>query len=333
MARHFRGTRRRAALHRVHGRRRHQRLAHGRGAAVGRGRRAHRRRVRRSSRSTPARRRDRRALALCDGGGEIGVISSVTQAFCRDCNRARLSTEGKLYLCLFASRGHDLRALLRGGASDDADRRGDRPDLAAAATTAIPSCAARAGRRRRAASAASRCTTSAAERAADAAVTIRRLGAGRSGRLQGAARRHARGAPRSVHLRRRPTNAQPESYLPRSASSAPRAASSRSAPGRRALVGAVSCERDARTKVRHIGHIIGMMVRPRRAASASAARCSRPASREARGADGLVMLTLTVTAGNAAAVRLYERAGFMRYGRLPRAIRVGGRYHAKRRWC
>ena len=50
--------------------------------------------------------------------GEIGVISSVTQAFCRDCNRARLSTEGKLYLCLFASQGHDLRALLRGGATD-----------------------------------------------------------------------------------------------------------------------------------------------------------------------------------------------------------------------
>ena len=50
--------------------------------------------------------------------GEIGVISSVTQAFCRDCNRARLSTEGKLYLCLFASQGHDLRALIRAGASD-----------------------------------------------------------------------------------------------------------------------------------------------------------------------------------------------------------------------
>ena len=49
-----------------------------------------------------------------DGGGEIGVISSVTKAFCGDCNRARLSTEGKLFLCLFASQGHDLRALLRG---------------------------------------------------------------------------------------------------------------------------------------------------------------------------------------------------------------------------
>jgi len=46
------------------------------------------------------------------------VISSVTQAFCHDCNRARLSTEGMLYLCLFAHGGHDLRALLRGGADD-----------------------------------------------------------------------------------------------------------------------------------------------------------------------------------------------------------------------
>ncbi|MBI5279894.1 MAG: GTP 3',8-cyclase MoaA [Burkholderiales bacterium] len=45
--------------------------------------------------------------------GEVGVISSVTQAFCGDCNRARLTTEGKLYLCLFASQGHDLRSLLR----------------------------------------------------------------------------------------------------------------------------------------------------------------------------------------------------------------------------
>ena len=50
--------------------------------------------------------------------GEIGVISSVTQAFCGDCNRARLSTEGQLYLCLFATQGHDLKSLLRGGATD-----------------------------------------------------------------------------------------------------------------------------------------------------------------------------------------------------------------------
>jgi GTP 3',8-cyclase len=51
-----------------------------------------------------------------DGTGEIGVISSVTQAFCGNCNRARLSTEGQVYLCLFASRGHDLRSLIRGDA-------------------------------------------------------------------------------------------------------------------------------------------------------------------------------------------------------------------------
>ena len=50
--------------------------------------------------------------------GEVGVISSVTQAFCADCNRARLSTEGQLYLCLFAQQGHDLRRLLRGNATE-----------------------------------------------------------------------------------------------------------------------------------------------------------------------------------------------------------------------
>lgn len=55
-----------------------------------------------------------------DGAGEIGVISSVTRAFCDTCTRIRLSTEGKLYTCLFAAEGHDLRALLRGGASDAA---------------------------------------------------------------------------------------------------------------------------------------------------------------------------------------------------------------------
>jgi len=51
--------------------------------------------------------------------GEVGVICSVTHPFCGACNRARLSTEGRLYLCLFATQGHDLRALLRGGASDE----------------------------------------------------------------------------------------------------------------------------------------------------------------------------------------------------------------------
>ena len=54
-----------------------------------------------------------------DGAGEIGLISSVTQAFCGDCNRARLSTEGQLFLCLFASQGQDLRGLMRGAYSDE----------------------------------------------------------------------------------------------------------------------------------------------------------------------------------------------------------------------
>ncbi|MCE4554459.1 GTP 3',8-cyclase MoaA [Pelomonas sp. P8] len=60
--------------------------------------------------------------AYADGGGEVGFISSVTQAFCGECNRARLSTEGRLYTCLFAHRGHDLRALLR-GASPSSDEQ------------------------------------------------------------------------------------------------------------------------------------------------------------------------------------------------------------------
>jgi cyclic pyranopterin phosphate synthase len=54
-----------------------------------------------------------------DGSGEVGVIASVTEPFCGDCTRARLSADGRLYTCLFGVRGHDLRALLRGGASDE----------------------------------------------------------------------------------------------------------------------------------------------------------------------------------------------------------------------
>ncbi|TAM09227.1 MAG: GTP 3',8-cyclase MoaA [Nevskiaceae bacterium] len=57
-----------------------------------------------------------------DGGGEIGIITSVTQPFCRNCTRARLSAEGALYTCLFATRGFDLRALVRSGTDDDALR-------------------------------------------------------------------------------------------------------------------------------------------------------------------------------------------------------------------
>lgn len=57
--------------------------------------------------------------AYADGAGEIGVISSVTQPFCRTCSRARVSVDGKLYTCLFGTRGHDLRALMRDGCTDD----------------------------------------------------------------------------------------------------------------------------------------------------------------------------------------------------------------------
>ncbi|HEX7084147.1 MAG TPA: GTP 3',8-cyclase MoaA [Gaiellaceae bacterium] len=83
-----------------------------------------------------------------DGAGEIGVIASVTQPFCGDCTRARLSAEGRLFTCLFATRGTDLRALLRSGADDEAiaaaiagvwAARGDRySELRSAATEALP---------------------------------------------------------------------------------------------------------------------------------------------------------------------------------------------------
>jgi cyclic pyranopterin phosphate synthase len=61
-----------------------------------------------------------RRFRYLDGGGELGVIASVTQPFCGDCTRARISADGKLYTCLFARRGHDLRALLRRADDDEA---------------------------------------------------------------------------------------------------------------------------------------------------------------------------------------------------------------------
>jgi GTP 3',8-cyclase len=81
-----------------------------------------------------------------DGAGEVGVIASVTQPFCGDCTRARLSADGKLYTCLFAVRGHDLRSLLRSDVSDDLEetiravwtRRADRySDLRTADTSSL----------------------------------------------------------------------------------------------------------------------------------------------------------------------------------------------------
>ena len=90
----------------------------------------------------------KKAANSLDGGGEIGVISSVTQAFCRDCTRARLATDGKLYTCLFATTGYDLRALVRGGSSDEEignylaaiwGRRADRySEIRSGETAALP---------------------------------------------------------------------------------------------------------------------------------------------------------------------------------------------------
>jgi len=83
-----------------------------------------------------------------DGGGEIGIIASVSRPFCGDCSRARLSADGQLYTCLFATAGHDLRALVRGGASDDEleaalrriwEARDDRySEIRSAETVALP---------------------------------------------------------------------------------------------------------------------------------------------------------------------------------------------------
>jgi GTP 3',8-cyclase len=83
-----------------------------------------------------------------DGSGEIGIIASVTQPFCRTCTRARLSADGSLYTCLFATVGHDLRAAIRSGASDDDlssliagiwARRGDRySEIRSADTASLP---------------------------------------------------------------------------------------------------------------------------------------------------------------------------------------------------
>ena len=102
-----------AALHRIHGRRPLERLAARRGRAGGGADRAA---PRRSGRVEPADPNYRGEVAdrwrYVDGRGEFGVISSVTQPFCRDCTRARLSAEGKLYTCLFAVQGHDARAVL-----------------------------------------------------------------------------------------------------------------------------------------------------------------------------------------------------------------------------
>jgi ribosomal protein S18 acetylase RimI-like enzyme len=91
------------------------------------------------------------------------------------------------------------------------------------------------------------------------------------------------------------------------------------------LVGAIGCERDLRVKVRHLGHVIGTMVRTDERGRGLGRALLDALIAEARRADGIELLTLTVTAGNAPAIRLYEGTGFVRCGTQPRAIRVDGR--------
>ena len=127
------------------------------------------RRARSSSASTPCSRSSRSrpptaarspaAGATADGQGEIGVIASVTQPFCGDCTRARLSADGQLFTCLFATRGTDLRAAAPLGRDRRGAHRGDRRRLAGTRPTATPSVAPR----RRPTCVASRCPTSAAD--------------------------------------------------------------------------------------------------------------------------------------------------------------------------
>lgn len=94
------------------------------------------------------------------------------------------------------------------------------------------------------------------------------------------------------------------------------------------LIGAVTCERDARVKVSHVGKIVGMMVEPPARGRGVGRALLEACIAQAR-ERGLLMLTLSVTSDNAAAVDLYARTGFVRYGRLERAIRVGAHFHDK----
>ena len=89
------------------------------------------------------------------------------------------------------------------------------------------------------------------------------------------------------------------------------------------LVGAISCERDERLKVRHIGHIVGMMVRPQARGAGVGQALLDACIALARQADGIELMTLSVTAGNRAAECLYARAGFTVHGTLKGAIKLG----------
>ena len=95
------------------------------------------------------------------------------------------------------------------------------------------------------------------------------------------------------------------------------------------LLGVVGLERDERIKVRHIGHVVSMMVRPAERGHGIGRALLEALIDAAREPAGLEMLTLTVTNANSSALRLYERTGFVRFGTLHKAIKVGARYHDK----
>jgi ribosomal protein S18 acetylase RimI-like enzyme len=95
------------------------------------------------------------------------------------------------------------------------------------------------------------------------------------------------------------------------------------------LVGAVSCEREPRVKVRHVAHLTGLMVRPQDRGQGIGRMLLVTCIERARAVRGLEMLTLSVTATNTMASALYAKLGFRRYGTLPRALKVDGEYHDK----
>lgn len=95
------------------------------------------------------------------------------------------------------------------------------------------------------------------------------------------------------------------------------------------LVGALTIERDPRSKVHHVGHLVGMMVHDDVQREGVGRALLEAALARAAEDDGLDQLTLSVTSDNQAAVRLYERFGFVRYGTHPRAVHVAGRFHDK----
>lgn len=95
------------------------------------------------------------------------------------------------------------------------------------------------------------------------------------------------------------------------------------------LIGAITCARERGAKNRHVAQVVGMMVLPRAQRGGVGAALVARLTAQARALDGLDHLVLTVTAGNAHTVRLYERAGYAAFGLHRRAIRVDGRYHDK----